>query len=68
MQHLKVMRPHDKARWLRPINSDSAVTEIPHPYPWKHDCGEIVPSTVDGNEVDAEALCHPCAVALGLAS
>jgi hypothetical protein len=61
-----VMRQHDKARWLRPLSHDAAVTEIPSAYPWKHDCGECVPSTLDGIKVDAEALCHKCAINLGL--
>lgn len=50
-----------------PLDQDAGVTEIPHSYPWKHDCGEWVPSTRDGIEVDGEALCHDCAVKLGLA-
>jgi hypothetical protein len=59
------MRPHDKARWLRPVNHDSLV-EIPAAYLGKADCGEPVPSIIAGFEVDTEALCHNCAVELGL--
>ena len=62
-----VMRQHDKARWLRPLSHEAALTEIPSAYPWNHDCGECVPCTLERIEVDAEALCHKCAVDLGLA-
>ena len=60
------MCPHDKARWLRPVDPNAAVTEIPPSNPWKYDCGESVPSTIDGIEVDAEALCYECVVELEL--
>jgi len=60
------MRSHDKARWLRSLD-DNAVQEIPASYPWAHDCGEQVPATFGGKEVEAEALCHTCARRLGLA-
>jgi hypothetical protein len=46
---------------------NAAVTEIPLSFSWKPDCGEWVPSTLDGIEVDAEALRHDCAVGLRLA-
>lgn len=59
------MRPHEKARWLLPVGHDTVI-EIPSSYKWGHDCGEPVPLTIDGIEVDAEALCHECAVELGL--
>jgi len=57
----EIMQPHDKAMWLRPVNPDSTtLTPIPPSHPWEHDCEEWVPSRIYG-EIDAEALCDPCA-------
>ena len=59
------MRPHDKARWLRPDAPDAPVTENPPSYQWKYDCEEQVPSTLDGIEADAKVLCDRCAIKEG---
>ena len=59
------MHPHDKAEWLHFVGDD-VVQEIPISFPWRPDCGEIVPGIFRGKEADAEALCPDYATILGL--
>ena len=47
------------------INSDAEAKRIPDSSPWKPDCGEWVPATIDGIEVDALVLCDNCAITEG---
>ena len=59
------MYPQDKAALFHFVGDD-VVQEIPICFPWRPDCGEIVPAIFGGKEVDAEALCPDYATVLGL--